>query len=108
PPAAQWQDTARNVSQPTCLIEAIRSPLAQTDASVRVESAAYAITARGFGDSRGGFRASRGARPTSDSLVCERAFLRRTAPSPHASPQAFPESACPTSHSRRGLNSASH
>jgi type IV pilus assembly protein PilX len=56
PPATQYLDPARPVSQPACLIEAVRAPLDTTVMSARVENSAYAVTARGFGDNGGGFR----------------------------------------------------
>jgi Tfp pilus assembly protein PilX len=54
PPAGQYAGLAA----PGCLIEAVRAPLDPTVASTRVENAAYTITARGFGDSSGGFRST--------------------------------------------------
>jgi len=56
PPAAQYLDPQRPVSQPACLIEAVRAPLDVTVASTRVDNSAYTVTARGFGDNLAGFR----------------------------------------------------
>lgn len=56
PPEAQFKDPNRPVSQPACLIEAVRAPLDVTETSTRVDNSAYTITARGFGDNGGGFR----------------------------------------------------
>ncbi len=56
PPAIQYLDTARPVSQPGCLIEAVRAPLDVTETSTRLDNSAFTITARGFGDNGGGFR----------------------------------------------------
>jgi Tfp pilus assembly protein PilX len=58
PSTAQYQDLARPVSRPKCLIEAVRAPLDPTVASTRVENSAYTVTARGYGDSSEGFRAT--------------------------------------------------
>ena len=54
PPTGQYS----GLSAPGCLIEAVRAPLGRTETSTRVENAAYTITARGFGDSGGGFRST--------------------------------------------------
>ncbi|HYS12401.1 MAG TPA: PilX N-terminal domain-containing pilus assembly protein [Burkholderiaceae bacterium] len=56
PPPAQYQYSMRQVSPPACLIEAVRAPLDPTVASTRVDNSAYTVTARGFGDTGGGFR----------------------------------------------------
>lgn len=56
PPAAQYLDTNRPVSQPVCLIEAVRPPPEETETSTRVDNSAFTITARGFGDNSAGFR----------------------------------------------------
>lgn len=58
PPAAQYLDAARPVTRPACLIEAVRAPLDPTVASTRLDNSAYTVTARGFGDNSGGFRAT--------------------------------------------------
>jgi Tfp pilus assembly protein PilX len=58
PPTAQYLDPARPVSQPGCLIEAVRAPLDPTVSSSRVENAAYTVTSRGYGDNNLGFRAT--------------------------------------------------
>lgn len=56
PPVTQYLDNNRPVSQPGCLIEAVRAPLDVTETSTRLDNSAYTITARGFGDNGGGFR----------------------------------------------------
>jgi len=55
PPATDYLP-ARAVTQPACLIESVRAPLDPTVTSTRVDNSAYTVTARGFGDSGGGFR----------------------------------------------------
>jgi Tfp pilus assembly protein PilX len=56
PPTAQYTDPARPVTPPACLIESKRAEFDVVDERRRVENAAFAITARGFGDNSGGFR----------------------------------------------------
>ena len=58
PPVLQFQDPARPVTSPRCLIEAVRAPFDPTVTSTRVDNSAYTVTARGFGDPYSGFRAT--------------------------------------------------
>jgi type IV pilus assembly protein PilX len=58
PPTAQYQDPARPVTPPACLIEAVRAPFDPTVTSTRVDNSAYTVTAHGFGDTNAGFRAT--------------------------------------------------
>lgn len=56
PPAAQYTDPLRAVTAPSCLIESKREEFGAFATSRRVENAAFAVTARGYGDNNGGFR----------------------------------------------------
>lgn len=58
PPTAQYLDTLRPVTPPACLIEAVRAPFDPTVTSTRVDNSAFTITARGYGDTNSGFRAT--------------------------------------------------
>jgi type IV pilus assembly protein PilX len=58
PPILQFQDPARPVTTPGCLIEAVRAPFDPTVTSTRVDNSAFTVTARGFGDANAGFRAT--------------------------------------------------
>jgi len=58
PPTTQYQDPARPVTPPACLIEAVRAPFDPTVTSTRVDNSAYTVTAHGFGDTNAGFRAT--------------------------------------------------
>jgi type IV pilus assembly protein PilX len=56
PPTAQYQDPARPVTAPACLLEETRAAPDPTVLGTRVPNVAWTATARGFGDNNGGFR----------------------------------------------------
>jgi type IV pilus assembly protein PilX len=56
PPASIYNDTARPVSAPQCLLEEVRAAPDPTVGGTMVPNAAYVVTGRGYGDASGGFR----------------------------------------------------
>ncbi|MCS6922689.1 MAG: hypothetical protein NZM07_12380 [Elioraea sp.] len=55
-PSQVYEDPARAVSAPVCLLEEVRAPPGPTTGGTLIPNVAYVVTARGFGDANQGFR----------------------------------------------------